>query len=113
MSYGDEGAVWLKTILFGAVAVGAIILGVGNIESDGAANKYAKEMLHKKGYTDVKITHTENHGGAPIGWACGEEDYHLIEFRATNMAGNAEEGFVCCGKMDPVIGYSKGCTIRN
>jgi len=113
MAYQDEGAVWLKILIFGVLGVGALVLGVGNCEASGTANPHVKKMLHEKGYTDVKITHSENTWGTPVGWACGENDYHLVEFKATNMAGNEEEGFVCCGKMDPVIGYSKGCTIRN
>lgn len=113
MSYGNEGAVWLKIIFFGLLAVGGLVCGMNYIEPAGHANKHVRKMLTEKGYTDVKIHHAENHWGAPIGWACGDEDYHLVEFRATNAAGNPEEGFVCCGRMEPIIGYTKGCTIRN
>lgn len=113
MSYGNEGGSWLTIIFGGLAVVGACVFGMGNCEASGSANGHVKEMLHQKGYQDVRITGSENTWGGLMGWACGDEDYHLVEFKATNAAGNAEEGFVCCGKMDPVIGYSKGCTIRN
>jgi hypothetical protein len=113
MSYGNEGGSWLTIIFGGLLAVGAFAVAMSSCEATGAANAHVKDLLEKKGYQDVRITGAENTYGAPVGWACGDEDYHLIEFTGTNAAGNVEEGFVCCGKMEPVIGYSKGCTIRN
>jgi hypothetical protein len=113
MTYGNESGAWLKILFFGLAAVGVGALTFGNCEASGTANKHVQEMLGQKGYTDVKITGAENSWGGVLGWACGDEDYHLVEFKATNAAGKSEKGFVCCGKMDPVIGYSKGCTIRN
>lgn len=113
MSYGDEGYVWIKIIFIGVLTLGALYLGLASVEPAGAADRHVKELLLQKGYTDVKITDSENHWGVPTGWACSDQDYHLVEFRATNMAGNPESGFVCCGRMEPLVGYSKGCTIRN
>ena len=113
MSYGHEGGSWLTIIFGGLAVVVAVMVSMSNCEAKGSANGHVKELLQQKGYQDVQLTGSESTWGAPVGWACGDEDYHLVEFTATNNAGNKEEGFVCCGKMDPMIGYSKGCTIRN
>lgn len=118
MSYGSDDKIWGITIGIMVVLCGAFFVLTqckGNVvEVGGSANKHVKELLKKKGYTKIRITGFDSHfSGAFGGWACSDQDYHLVEFNAINMAGNQEDGFVCCGKMDPLYGYSKGCTIRN
>jgi len=112
MSFGDEGGAWIKIIAMGAI--GTLLCGMllFSCESPGQADEHVSQILKKKGYTEIKLHGSYTRVGLG-GWPCGEDDYHMVEFKAINNAGQEEDGFVCCGRMDPLVSYSKGCTIRN
>jgi hypothetical protein len=113
MAYGDDNMVWLKILGFGGAAMLTFFLILGSYEAPGEANEHVTKLLKDKGYEKIKITDTDTGFSLGMGWACSENDYHMVEFEGVNSAGNEETGFVCCGRMEPLFGYSKGCTIRN
>lgn len=102
-----------SSMVIAVFVVGGAGIGLSSCEQRGAANKHVEQLLEKKGYTKVEIGGAWTAWGSGWGWGCSDSDYHLVEFSAVNAAGNTEEGMVCCGRLEPIVGYTKGCTIRN